>query len=408
MAGNRKSMKGNPLMTFLLTGGLILVALGGIAYIVVPQIGEYIDFGGGDTIYTGGGGTGDSTAIGSNIWDARGSIDIHAPDINMTVEDARWTLTETAVNPGGADNIDVYAFTENPFNLAPSGAFYSDYDRLRLLVSESKFITGTSRVDLSANNLEVLDGSILTNIIKSPATFNETDGKIYFLLTDNDFVDGTPGTLINGFPVVLEVDLRNVPAYRADATAEDYHLNFGATMAGISHVYPEDAGGASVAWRTKTAGWPELGSATVTLPTANVPSDLNSTADNYQGAQITLGNGGVFFWRDLELIVRVDANQTTQSFNKFQLDGEDIGDVKSGAIGGITYYFIKIPRSEAVEGNVLKLTAYYETTETTTTVDYIPFIGEWNTMNVQQMITSSSARIADLDTTAVTSSVHCP
>lgn len=403
--GSSKIVTTNNLMKVVLILGILILApfvysmyTGGGVDGILEKLGGGTGNGGGEQIVQ---------PFASNLWDARGSIDIQAPDLNLTVEDARYSLTETVAYPT-SDGIYAYMFTENPFTLAPNNTFYSDYDRIEYLVSEGKYIAGTTYKAITSSNAEILDGSILTGIVKTPAVYGETDGKIYCLLLDNDYVEGTPTTLIDGWPVVLEIDLRTVPAYRADATPDDHHITFGMRMAGISQVWPADAGGASNAWTTATAGWPELGSATVTLPTANVPADLNSTADNYQGARITLGNGGVYFWQDTDLCVRIDANSTTQSFTKFKLGGTtELKDVKTAQIGGITYYFVKIPRDKAKAGATLDITAYYDATETTTTVDYMPCIVEWNSLGTQ-LATSANARIADLDTTNITSSVHCP
>ena len=392
------------------SGGLFYV-LGAIGVVLVlmfglPAIADFAQ----DMGWTGGGGGVVPTVpqiiqpAGSYLWDARGSIEIHAPDINMTIEDARFSSTEGATNPT-TDNIYVYWFTENPLTLTPSDTYYSNYDRLEYLVTDGRFLMGSSAVDWGSTNQEVLDTSILTAIAKSPSAYNETDGLIYALLLDNDYVEGTPATAINGWPVVLEIDMNTIPAYDVQATA-DHHINFGKTMSGVKQVWPVDAGGASGAWNTKTAGWPEMGTGSVTVG-AGGASDLNSTADNYQGATIALATGGVFFWEDCELVVRVDANSTTQSFNKFTIDNERINDVKTEQIGGITYYFVKVPRDKATGGTSFAIRAYYDQTETTTTVDYMPTIMEWNSLGAQ-MATSANARIYDLDTSSITSTVYCP
>jgi len=401
MAGGKKK-KGDMFSTIIVGAILIGMVMVGIGYVVVPQVGKYIDFGG-DTYNTGGGGTGTVT-LADNLWDARGQIGVHAPDINITIEDARFSSTEGATNPT-TDNIYIYWFTENPLTLTPADTYYSNYDRLEYLVSDGRYLMGSSAVHWGAVNQEALDTSILTAIAKSPSNYNETDGLLYALLLDDDYVEGTPATAINGWPVVLEVDMRTIPAYDVQATA-DHHINFGKTMSGIKQVWPVDAGGASGAWNTKTAGWPEMGAGSVTVG-AGGASDLNSTALKFQGATIALTTGGVFFWEDCELVVRIDANSTTQSFNKFTIDDERINDVKTEQIGGITYYFVKVPRDKAVGGTSFKIRAYYDQTEPTTTVDYMPTIMEWYSLGAQ-MATSANARIIDLDTTNITSTVYCP
>lgn len=402
--GGRGKKGGNNLWPIAILGIIALFIFTGTSMSdIVGDIGGIFGIGGG-------GGTTEPTVpiivqpTASNLWDAKGALEIHAPDINITIEDTRFSSTEGATNPT-TDNIYVYWFTENPLTLTPSETYYSNYDRLEYLVSDGRFIMGTSAVDWGSTNQEILDTSVLTGIAKSPSLYNETDGKLYALLLDNDYVEGTPATAINGWPVVLEVDMRTIPAYSVETTA-DHHINFGKIMAGVSQVYPVDAGGASGAWNTKTAGWPEMGTATVTVG-AGGSSDLNSTADNYQGATIALATGGVFFWEDCELVVRIDANSTTQSFNKFTIDNERINDVKTEQIGGITYYFVKVPRDKAVGGTSFAIRAYYDQTETTTTVDYMPTIMEWNSLGAQ-MATSANARIIDLDTTSITSTVYCP
>jgi hypothetical protein len=382
-------------------GVVFLVILALVAYNIYEN-GINLNFDSGD-----GGGTTPQIVqpTGSYLWDARGSTEIKAPDVNLTIEDARFSSTEGATNPT-TDNIYVYWFTENPLTLTPADTYYSNYDRLEYLVSDGRFIFGTSAVDWGSTSQEVLDTAILTAIAKSPTSYNETDGKLYMLLLDNDYVEGTPSTAINGWPVVLEIDMNTIPAYSVQATAPVHFLNFGKTMSDIKQVWPVDAGGASGAWNTKTAGWPEMGTGTCTVG-AGGSSDLNSTADNYQGATIALATGGVFFWEDCELVVRIDANSASQSFNKFTIDNERINDVKTEQIGGITYYFVKVPRDKATGGTSFAIRAYYDQTETTTTVDYMPTIMEWNSLGAQ-MATSANARIYDLDTTSITSSVYCP
>jgi hypothetical protein len=146
MAGGKKK-KGDMFSTIIVGAILIGMVMVGIGYVVVPQVGKYIDLGG-DTYNTGGGGTG-TADIADNLWDARGQIGVHAPDINITIEDARFSSTEGATNPT-TDNIYIYWFTENPLTLTPADTYYSNYDRLEYLVSDGRYLMGSSAVDWGA------------------------------------------------------------------------------------------------------------------------------------------------------------------------------------------------------------------------------------------------------------------
>lgn len=387
-------------------GGLIMWLA--ILVLGVVAISAFTGWNFGDLFGTGTGGTGTGNTpvivqpTATNLWDARGSIDIKAPDVNLTIEDSKYSLTESTANPTG-DSIYVYLFAQNPLGLTPNKTFYGDYDRLEYLVSEGRYLPGTSAITYTSANKEIIDTSILTNIAKSPDLYGITNGKVYILLRDNDYAEGTPGTNISGWPVVLEIDLRTIPAYRADASPGAHQVTFGTTMTGITQVFPADAGKASSLWNTRTGGWPELGTATVAVD----QSGMNSSATNYQGAIITLGDGGIYFWQDAELAVRVNTNSSTQVLNKFMLGTEELKEVKTGQVGTTTYYFVKIPRDKAREGQVLKFYAYYESDETSTQVVYMPTIVKWNHINNGLSVTSAYARIADLDTSSITSSIGC-
>jgi len=257
--GGRGKKGGNNLWPLAIVGIIALFIFTGTSMSdIVGDIGGIFGLGGGGG--DGGGDGGGTTffdndeAIAYNLWEYPKKNDMQAPDINFTMEDARFYATEGVTNPT-SDGAYTYWFTENPLLVDPAGSEQSYFDRLRLHISEVNYIPGTSAVSYASANTEIMDKDVLTAIVTNPSSYGETDGILYLLVYDTGYSDGTASTSEpDGFPVVLAVDLRNVPVYTPDAVyPPDYQIVFGKNMKGIKQVWPADAGGASSGWSTVSA-----------------------------------------------------------------------------------------------------------------------------------------------------------
>lgn len=397
--GGRGKKGGNNLWPLAIVGIIALFIFTGTSMSdIVGDIGGIFGIGGGGD--NGGGGTGDGgglfdddEVVAYNLWEYTKKNDMQAPDINFTMQDARFYGTETIANPT-SDGAYVYWFTENPLLVDPAGSEQSYFDRLRLHVSEANYIPGTSAIAYNDTSKEIMDKDLLTALVTAPASYGETDGILYLLVWDTGYVDGTisssnPG----GFPVVLSVDLRSIPVYSPDAEFPPYYfITFGKDMKGIKQVWPADAGGASNGWSTVSAGWPEAGSVTLT--------DTNSTTDNYVDWAVAFADGGVYYWDPvggagaIDTICRIKANATTMTYTKVEIENTEVSYIEV-TNGGYTELYVKVPREYAVEGRTTNVRVYYGTTSASTYLKNYVFMGEYDSFSAQSL-TSALAKTYEL------------
>lgn len=376
--------------------GLFVIGILALSFYKIGT-GEWnFNFDGADTIIPSTPST-PATASEGYLWTFADKSHMQAPDINITIQDVRFYSGDPATNPT-SDGMYVYVSTDNWLLTDAEGTENSYFDRLQNHITAGDYMKGTSPVSYASACTEIISSSTLTGLVRNPTDYGETDGLLYITLFDTGYVSGTVSSSEpDGLPVVFQIDLREIPGYSDNLSTPPTHfITLGTTMSGVKQVWPADAGGASIAWGTITGGWPEVGSVTLT--------DTNSTANNTVTWDVAFASGGIYYYDPkgvgeggqgaVETIFRVRANSTTMTYNKVEIENEEVSYVEVPSGGYTELYFI-CPREWAVGGKAPDVKITYGTTEASTYLKIYPFMGEWSTFS-QQAISSSLGKVFEL------------